>query len=112
MQTRDGSSDYRQLVKDEIGNIVIVRLSVKKGSGVFRRCSTQDAGDRYVLAEPIALLKHRPVEERSRCSTVPIDERVIVGEPKVENDRPKHGMNESAAGLGVREGAHLLQSLG
>ena len=94
MELLYGALDDIELVGYEVGRVALVRLCEYERAGVLAWGETQDARDRQVLDEPVPVGAHVPVEQRSRGPSVAIFERMIVGKPEVQEDRPQDGVDE------------------
>jgi hypothetical protein len=63
-----------ELMVDEMGEIVVIRFRVQIGPGILCWRLFEYARDRGELDQLISALYHRPIEKRSRSSTVTVYE--------------------------------------
>ena len=77
---------------------------------VLRRCLQEDFGNGHELEQPIFCSQHRPVEQSARGSSVSVHERVLVGQPEMQQDGSDHRMQKASWCFPVRDGGLIRKS--
>src|SRR6478752_9443630 len=97
----------------EIGDVSSIGLRFHEGPGVLSRGLADEPRDRQILSEPITMSSHQPEEENPSGAPIAILERMVVGEPEVQEDCPDDGMDELPAVVAfIREVAEQLHPFG
>ena len=78
------SFNNAQLVKNKIGQIIVVGLGVQKGSVIPRGDFAKNLGNGQKFKRRVPIVQHRPVEEGVCCAAIAIDKRVVVTQPKMQ----------------------------
>ena len=111
MQVGDGLLDHLHLGQKEVGEVVVVAFTQQERALVLPPGLVDRRGNRNELEQPVALIEHRPIEERPGRTAVSIAEGVVVGQPEVQGDGPDHRMEKHSRGLAVSKAAEQLQAL-
>jgi len=111
VQFPHGPPDDIELLEDEVGQVIVVRLGEEESPSVLGRSFQEDLGDGDELEEPIPVPQHRPVEQSSRDAAVAVNERVVVGQPEMQDDRPQDRMEKPLRCSTVGEVTHGSHSL-
>ena len=97
-------------MEHEVGQVVFICFGMQVGSSVLGRLRAEKRRNRDVLAKPVSLRQHGPVEKRPGRSTVAIDERVIVPDPEMKDDGADDRVYEGVSILPIGERAHPVQA--
>ena len=107
------TKDHVNLMHDEVGEVVLVRLGVQEGAPVSRGRIQQKAADRGELEHPVAVAQHCPIEEPPGGASVPVLERMVVGKPEVERNGADDRVHERpVVGALVGKPEHFPHPLG
>jgi len=107
-----GAAEGVELVDDEIGEIVVVGGDVEEGAAIGGGGGAEDGGERKELEKVVTVMEEAPVKEDAGHGAVAVDERVVVGEPVVQEDGAQHGVQKGCGGAGVGESEEGFQAGG
>src|SRR5688500_2525899 len=92
-------------VQNTIGQIIFVGFGIQKSFSILNRRPQQNLRNGNEYKKPVAIIQHAPIKKRTGRSSISIHKRVIVGQPKVQNNCPNDRVDKNLVMRVISEAA-------